>query len=545
MKKILLLLCLAASIGVATAQDFEARNKALHEFMAKYSSTWSGKRNMFQEYSEQIGTKCPDYYLNKKLNSKKLQGKYVLLNFWATWCSGCRVLSVDLDSLFIRNSSDYQDVQIIGVDAHESLADKGFDADEWWQKHKIGYPTVGGKAADELCDTLKGGHPSLILLDGDGIIRGRWDAWTATTASDARFAIWALHVIPRDGIQADSTTVEKYAAEGKWEEATYLMSLMPEKLSQAPLRFRVLEHINSGDAVNYLTELRKVNEVTRPTEEWGSWEADPAYATAITEIVRYVYGKEDATADVLLSARDACYMLLRTNNATTPEARLMASVLAYRYGKKLMDNAAAGVNYIAASPQSYRFDETMQAKLKEQMQKWGIPEIKQKTYYGKTGHAYELDKEAKESMEGLYQEVSFDIKDNSKVSAVVSFPQKMRPGKNHYIELRATLPEGWHAYADTEHNRQEGNIVTEMKVEMPKSFKLIGKATNSSQEDELTNYFYLRQDFTCPTESKLKGQKEFTVKVTLTYQICNGGSCLPPTTVETTGTIKVKDATQP
>lgn len=544
MRRILLLLCLAASIGVATAQDFEARNKALHEYMAKYASTWSGSRHMFQEYSEQIGTKCPDYYLSKKLNSKKLQGKYVLLNFWATWCTGCRALTVDLDSVFVHNGAGYQDVQLIGVDAHESLVDKGFDADEWWQKHHIGFPTVGGKAADALCDTLKGGHPSLILLDGDGIIRGRWDAWTASTANDARLAIWALHVIPRDGIQADSTTVEKYAAAGKWEEAAYLMLLMPEKLSLSPLRFRIQDHMNPSDAVAYLRELRKANEATRPTEEWGFWEADPAYATAITEIVRYVYSKEDATADVLLAARDACYMLLRTNNAATSEVRLMSTILSYRYGKKLTDNATASVNSIAASPQNYRFDEPMQAKLKEQMQKWGIPEIKEKPYE-MSAQSSDLDKEAKENMEGLYQEVSLDIKDNSNVSAVVSFPQKMRAGKNHYIELRVTLPEGWHAYADTEHNRQEGNIATEMKVEMPKGFKLLGKATNSSQEDELTGHFYLRQNFTCPTESKLKGQREFTVKVTLTYQICNGGSCLPPATVETTGTIKMKDATQP
>jgi hypothetical protein len=59
--------------------------------------------------------------------------------------------------------------------------------------------------------------------------------------------------------------------------------------------------------------------------------------------------------------------------------------------------------------------------------------------------------------------------------------------------------------------------------------------------DELEDHFYLRQRIVCPVSAKLKGQKQFKVKVKFTYQICNGGSCLSPQTVEATGTLKVRD----
>ncbi len=539
MRKLVILLYLSVSSAcMVSAQNYEALNR----YMTKYSSTWAGNKNPTNEDANQIGTRCPHFYLNKKLNSKKLHGKFVLLNIWATWCTGCRLLSVDLDSVFIRNNTNYQDVQLIGVDAHESLVNKGFDADEWWKKNKIGFPSVGGKVADMLCDTLRGGHPSLILLDGDGIIRGRWDAWTPSTAHEAHLAVWALHVIPRDGIQADSATVANYAAEGKWEEATYLMSLMPEKLSYAPLRFCVLASTDRGDAAGYLHQLRRKYEANHPKDDWSFWDVDYAYTDVITEIIRYVYNKEDASSDLLLAAKEACNMLGRTRNAATPEVRLMGYVISFRYGKKLMDNAVQRVNDAKSNPSSFGFEDAMQAKLKEQMKRWGIPEIEiEKKESTESDRMTALDKEAKENSEGLYKEVPFSTNDNSKVTATASFPQEMRPGKMYYIEVKINIPDGWHAYGDTENNRKQGNIATVMGVELPKEFKPEGKIeAQPDLQDYLTGYFYLRRNFICPTENELKGGKEFPVRVKLSYQICNGGSCLPPTTAEVEGFIKIK-----
>ena len=115
MRKFVCIVTVLLSIVVTVkAQDYEALGK----FMKKYSQNWA------RSYNEQIGQPMPSYHFDKKLNSKALKGKFVVLNFWATWCGGCRILSCDLDTVLFRNMTPYKGVQVIGVDAHENMVDK-------------------------------------------------------------------------------------------------------------------------------------------------------------------------------------------------------------------------------------------------------------------------------------------------------------------------------------------------------------------------------------------------------------------------------------
>lgn len=76
---------------------------------------------------------------NDILTSKKLNGKYVMLNFWATWCAPCIREMPILTSLQEKHSDKFQ---IIGI-----LIEKNKDAKEladFMTKYKMNFPVTIG-----------------------------------------------------------------------------------------------------------------------------------------------------------------------------------------------------------------------------------------------------------------------------------------------------------------------------------------------------------------------------------------------------------------
>lgn len=260
MKKIISITTLLALafIGVQ-AQDYEALNR----FMKKYSQNWrTGYRTETKDQSgyqtiEQVGTPMPEFRFDRQLNSKALKGKFVVLNFWATWCGGCRILSCDLDTVLFRNMTPYKNVQVIGVDAHEDLTSKGYDAKTWWKEKQIAYPSVYGKAADACCDAIQGGHPCSMLVDDKGIIRGRWDAWSPGVANMIKLAIWALKVVPEEGIKANIETVKRLMVQKEWAQCLYLLEIMPESANSAALRYKCLLEFDGRHAIEYFSFIQE------------------------------------------------------------------------------------------------------------------------------------------------------------------------------------------------------------------------------------------------------------------------------------------------
>ena len=115
MRKFVCIVTVLLSIVVTVkAQDYEALGK----FMKKYSQNWA------RSYNEQIGQPMPSYHFDKKLNSKALKGKFVVLNFWATWCGPCLMQAPILEQLSEEISEDELKIVKIDVDENPETAQK-------------------------------------------------------------------------------------------------------------------------------------------------------------------------------------------------------------------------------------------------------------------------------------------------------------------------------------------------------------------------------------------------------------------------------------
>lgn len=525
--------------SVVGAQNYEA----LNSFMERYSTTWPKAMGMNSEAIQQLGSKMPDYYLNKKYNSKKLRGKFVLLNFWATWCSGCRLLSIDLDSLMIKhNREEFADVQLLGVDAQEYRIFKGFDPDEWWAEKGIGFPTVGGQGADDCCLAVKGGHPCMILVDDKGVIRGRWDAWTSSAAEEARLAVWALHVMPRDGIKADSATVCKYMSAGRKLEAAYLLTLMPDSVNTASLRFKVLTAVNVGDAVACFNKLAKQCEAFKPANFWAQWNIPQQYVSALSDIAEFVYQSDTNDASLIDCGSRAVRLLLNADRNQSIHNRTMLGVLCYRYGQAIMKSGQATLNGMLSFERSHSKDKSKYNEVESAMRQYGIqidPQSDKRDFDASAHRMFEIDAESQRHTAGLNDTLDVVKDASSKVQAVFIVPQKLRSGKQAAVEVHLEIADGWHAYADTEKNKNEGYIPTTVEFTLPKGFKAVGKQRIYPElGDQISGRLVVSQNFLCPNVDVQKLKNGYPVKMKLTYQICDDGHCLPPVEIESQGTMR-------
>ena len=91
------------------------------------------------------------------------KGKVVVLNFWASWCSPCRIEMPQFDSIYRKMKSD--GVTFVGIDTKDGEADA---ARSFVQDNQISYPIVSdepGKTALRLGHIPTGSLPFTVVLD--------------------------------------------------------------------------------------------------------------------------------------------------------------------------------------------------------------------------------------------------------------------------------------------------------------------------------------------------------------------------------------------
>ena len=91
-----------------------------------------------------------------------LSGRFVLLDFWATWCAPCVVEIPELNAFFAEHREAGVDLLAIAVDEEDRSA-----LAEWSEKHGIAYPVALG--TEDLARRYGAtAFPLHVLLAPDG-----------------------------------------------------------------------------------------------------------------------------------------------------------------------------------------------------------------------------------------------------------------------------------------------------------------------------------------------------------------------------------------
>lgn len=135
-----------------------------------------------------LANRAPDFHAvlsdGTQLSLQTLAGKVVLLDFWGSWCPPCRESVATLQSIWHRFANQPGFV-LLSVDSHESrAAGAGFAA-----AHKMTWPQYWD--GDGQVQRAFGVHlyPTFILLDGHGVMRGRWAGEGMSTGAVLEYRI--------------------------------------------------------------------------------------------------------------------------------------------------------------------------------------------------------------------------------------------------------------------------------------------------------------------------------------------------------------------
>lgn len=124
-----------------------------------------------QEAAPQLGYPAPDFTLDdlegRSIALSELQGRPVLLNFWASWCPPCRAEMPDLQDFHTRYGDQ---VTVLGINWAEDLE----TVRAFLERYGITYPNVLDPQGRAFVMYRLTGLPTSFFLDEQGIIRGVW-----------------------------------------------------------------------------------------------------------------------------------------------------------------------------------------------------------------------------------------------------------------------------------------------------------------------------------------------------------------------------------
>jgi thiol-disulfide isomerase/thioredoxin len=106
----------------------------------------------------------------KALNVQQLQGKPLLINFWATWCPPCVEELPLINAFFQQNKANGWQVLGLAVDRVEMVQ-------KFLRQNPVDFPVamagLGGSELGKTLGNLSGGLPFTVVVNGAGLIAHR------------------------------------------------------------------------------------------------------------------------------------------------------------------------------------------------------------------------------------------------------------------------------------------------------------------------------------------------------------------------------------
>jgi cytochrome c biogenesis protein CcmG/thiol:disulfide interchange protein DsbE len=120
---------------------------------------------------ELVGSPMPEFSLpllgtGSRFGSADLNGKPVVINFWASWCIPCREEARVLEAAWKRYAP--QGVQVLGVNVQDSEE----DAQAFVEEFGVTYPTIRDKDLTLWTKLGVSGLPETFFVDSEGVFFG-------------------------------------------------------------------------------------------------------------------------------------------------------------------------------------------------------------------------------------------------------------------------------------------------------------------------------------------------------------------------------------
>jgi peroxiredoxin len=118
-----------------------------------------------------VGARAPDLALQdlagETVRLSDYRGQPVLINFWAVWCTFCRVELPEMQAVY--DAYQEQGFVILAVD----VMDAGSEVQEYADELELTFPILLDLEAEVIRSYRVRGLPTSYFVDQDGVIMGR------------------------------------------------------------------------------------------------------------------------------------------------------------------------------------------------------------------------------------------------------------------------------------------------------------------------------------------------------------------------------------